>query len=146
MLSLNKKKCPKCGLWKPHEEFYKDSSRNDGLGALCKPCKSASEKLARKDNPERTKQKRHRNHLRELYGISETEYARMFAEQNGQCKMCHRPQSAFTRRLCVDHDHKTLNIRGLLCISCNTILGQAQDRIEVLEQGIIYLEKFKKLG
>lgn len=33
------KKCAKCQLWKSLSEFYKDSSRSDGLEYYCKGCK-----------------------------------------------------------------------------------------------------------
>lgn len=51
------------------------------------------------------------------------EYDEMFKVQGGCCKFCGRPQSALKRRLCVDHDHDTGRIRGLLCRKCNTCLG-----------------------
>ena len=45
------------------------------------------------------------------------EYDRLLARQGGVCLICGRPPQ--TRRLHVDHDHKTGRIRGLLCMPCN---------------------------
>ena len=51
------------------------------------------------------------------------EYDRMLAAQHGGCGICGAPPK--TRRLHVDHDHKTGLIRGLLCFTCNRhLLGK----------------------
>lgn len=44
-------------------------------------------------------------YLLKKYGITEAEYEARFEEQGGCCGICKRPQSTFTRRLAVDHDH-----------------------------------------
>ena len=41
----------------------------------------------------------------------------MLAAQGGGCGICGAPPK--TRRLHVDHDHKTMAVRGLLCNRCN---------------------------
>ncbi len=53
-------------------------------------------------------------------GVSDEEYARLFAKQGGGCAICGNPPK--TRRLDVDHDHKTGRVRGLLCHRCNRAL------------------------
>lgn len=55
------------------------------------------------------------------YGITAEQYNQMFATQDGVCAICGRPPK--TKRLHVDHDHKTGKIRSLLCMMCNTKLG-----------------------
>lgn len=53
-------------------------------------------------------------------GVSDDEYARMLAAQGGGCAICGAKPK--TRRLHVDHDHKTGRVRGLLCHRCNRAL------------------------
>ena len=44
-----------------------------------------------------------------------------------------------TKRLCVDHDHMSGNIRGLLCFKCNIALGMVNDSKYILEKLKQYL-------
>lgn len=44
----------------------------------------------------------------------------MFAEQKGLCKICNK---TWHRKLWVDHDHVTGKVRGLVCSSCNVVVG-----------------------
>ena len=50
-------------------------------------------------------------------GFTEADYERLLLEQDGGCAICGAAPK--TRRLHVDHDHRTGRVRGLLCHSCN---------------------------
>jgi hypothetical protein len=54
-------------------------------------------------------------------GVTDAEYERLLAAQGGGCAICDHPPR--TRRLHVDHDHKTGEVRGLLCHRCNRLLA-----------------------
>lgn len=56
-------------------------------------------------------------YLRRTYGVTESWYNRQLKKQKGVCWFCGR--SPKTRRLHVDHNHKTGRVRGLLCYFCN---------------------------
>lgn len=80
--------------------------------------------------------------LQRLYGLSVEQFRAMEAAQGNRCKMCKRtPEEAGDTRLCVDHCHATGKVRGLLCSPCNKLLGNAQDKIEILQAGIDYLKE-----
>lgn len=67
-------------------------------GSRCKSCASEAS---------------HGQRVEREYGISSLEYDNLFRLQGGRCAICgRRPR---TKRLAVDHDHATGQVRGLLC-------------------------------
>lgn len=76
--------------------------------------------------------------LQRAYGISLEEFDRLVKKQNGRCAIC---SEAFSKTPHVDHDHQTGQIRGLLCLPCNTGLGFFQDSVVLLAHAIVYLEE-----
>jgi len=62
-------------------------------------------------------------------------YTELLIAQAGRCEICGKPEKP-NRRLHIDHDHKTNEIRGLLCYSCNTKLGFVE---KYLRQIVRYL-------
>jgi hypothetical protein len=131
---------PLCGRCKsmPHNPKHK----------WCKPCQSEyyqdrckvpgyREKLAvkssvwRNENRELFRKIVRNNNLKRSFGITIEQYEEMHAAQKGLCKICGLPESTVSRhgkiqRLAVDHCHKTMANRGLLCGKCN----HAIERIE----------------
>lgn len=69
------------------------------------------------------------------YGLSEEEYADLLSEQSHACAICSERMDP----ACVDHDHETGEVRGLLCSPCNTGLGLFRDDPELLRAAIAYL-------
>jgi hypothetical protein len=74
--------------------------------------------------------------FREIYGISLADYDMMFARQGGACAICKRTDL----KLCVDHCHLTGEVRGLLCIQCNSALGLCNDDPSRLLAAAEYLQ------
>jgi Recombination endonuclease VII len=72
-------------------------------------------------------------------GIRLDDYNRMLKEQNESCAVCLIPAAEFNKRLAVDHNHMTGQIRGLLCTRCNIALGYVRDNKSVLKRLIDYL-------
>lgn len=73
-----------------------------------------------------------------VYGLTAEEYDRLYAHQGGRCAICRRATGA-SRRLAVDHDHRTGEVRGLLCKSDNRLLGFARDDVEFFQRAVAYL-------
>lgn len=76
-------------------------------------------------------------------------YAEMFEIQQGLCGICTEP----LLKPSLDHCHKTMIVRGLLCPNCNVALGKFKDDPIILRKAIKYLERnagtgisFKKRG
>ncbi len=90
-----------------------------------------------KENPE----KRKNAILKNVYGITLDQYNQMFEKQKGKCAICKRHQKDLTRTLCVDHNHKTKKVRGLLCLTCNTDVSVVENR---LKEMLKYLNKYRK--
>lgn len=141
--------CTKCGEVKPldADNFYRQARGRQGFSAWCKLCKRANNAKARKAwvqaNPEEHKERIRRRNLKRDYGITPEDYDRLLSEQGGRCAICdgdtHRSKRG--NFFHVDHDHITGEVRGLLCVWCNTALGKFQDSPEILRSAINYLEE-----
>jgi len=76
------------------------------------------------------------------YNITPEQIDIMYLEQGDCCKICntHRDDNNLKGVLCIDHDHKTLEVRGLLCGKCNSGIGMLKENPEILEKAIQYLK------
>jgi hypothetical protein len=74
------------------------------------------------------------------HGISLQQYESLLRKQNGCCALCLR----VPKRFCIDHDHSTNIVRGLLCDGCNGGIGQLGDDIAGLRRALSYLESVSK--
>lgn len=112
-----KRWCSGCQCFFPR--WYADGSR-------CKACASEA---------------RYGAHIRETYGISYDVYLALYQFQGGRCYICRKEPKR--RRLAVDHDHETGEVRGLLCSgqrSCNhDVLGNITG-IDMARRIVLYLE------
>lgn len=64
------------------------------------------------------------------YRITPEEYHSLLEKQGGVCAICkeHEPETGKIKRLAVDHCHRTLRVRGLLCRGCNARLGVLENQ------------------
>lgn len=72
-----------------------------------------------------------------IVDFDETDYQILLRLQKGGCAICQNPPKS--RRLAVDHDHKTGRARGLLCYRCNRGLPWFKDSPTLLENAARYL-------
>jgi hypothetical protein len=73
------------------------------------------------------------------YGINKDTFDQQMIAQKRRCAIC---RTKFTRNAdaCIDHNHETGNVRGLLCHPCNTGLGYFRDEPIRLKSAARYLE------
>lgn len=83
-----------------------------------------------------------RRRIENTYDITLAQYDEMLANQNGVCAICQQPPKGGVP-LAVDHCHVTGKVRGLLCIACNLVIGNAKEYLSVLDSAIKYLAKSK---
>ncbi len=97
--------------------------------------KSKRCKICQRHNTRRIK---HSAHLKATYGIGIEEYDAMFRRQAGKCAICRGGTSK--NFLATDHNHKTGEVRGLLCATCNKVLGKFRDDPERFYRAAHYLK------
>ena len=83
-----------------------------------------------------------RSRWRRAYGLTKDDYLELLFQQKGRCGICRK---TFTKTPCVDHNHKTNEIRGLLCSKCNSALAFLEDDPTIFKWAIEYLEGDGKL-
>lgn len=55
-----------------------------------------------------------------VYGITQPQYDAILERQNFKCGICQRPLINIpSRKIHVDHDHVTGQVRGVICLRCN---------------------------
>lgn len=159
------KSCTLCLEEKPLSEYSKAKNGLFGRTSRCKPCVSQirldkrakrtpdeieRDTLRQRENAKRsyynkppgTRTQKDRV-LRDLYGITLEQYEEMERSQGYVCFICSNPCSS-GRRLSVDHNHTTGEVRALLCMSCNRGIGNLGDSSELLRLAADYLDKFDR--
>lgn len=90
--------------------------------------------------------------LKARHGMTAEQYDMLLAFQQGVCYICRRATGK-TRALSVDHDHAVAREscghphdescidcwRGLLCHTCNRMLGHLRDDPEAFSRAAVYL-------
>lgn len=78
------------------------------------------------------------NNRLKQYGLTRQAYETLLTRQQNACAGC---GTSFAKvRVCIDHDHGTGKVRGLLCDACNTGLGMCKESAATLYQLSAYLE------
>ena len=129
-MNMDKKKlyrCHDCGEIKPESDFYKIQEKKKQIfkRRFCNDCKRI-----------RNREAQTRDRLKK-YKLGTRQYKKMVREHEGRCAICGK-----ARKLEVDHCHRTGKVRGLLCRSCNQLLGLAKDNGALLESAVQYLAKY----
>jgi hypothetical protein len=85
-----------------------------------------------------------------IYGITPEEYIEKRKKQKNRCALCGQKERRIhyktgkPQSLSVDHNHKTNQVRALLCSDCNRALGLFLENVKLLRKAIQYLQKHKE--
>lgn len=143
------KQCTLCGEMKSYSEFYRMAKQKTGLHPRCKPCVNAFNRAYHHANKERMQEWKRRSALRrwakKILNLDHVHYEALLARAAGRCEVCGRPESTTSTNghsfmLAIDHDHVTMQVRGMLCRACNSALGHAYDSPTLLRKLADYLE------
>lgn len=84
----------------------------------------------------------HASRIKAVYDLSPEQYRQLFEYQGGRCYICRRQTQ---KRLAVDHDHRTGEVRGLLCADndwgCNVSLRRLLNSLEMAQLALAYVQK-----
>lgn len=138
------KMCPACGVSKHRSQF--NLLTKGRLSHKCSDCTRAKRPSVRGTGTSSGRNKTHtrteerrryeRNHkLIWQYGITLEEFEKMRRQQRWRCAICKERKL----KLCVDHDHPTGKVRGLLCLRCNRALGLFHDDAARLQNAVAYV-------
>ena len=127
------KVCTICGVEKPRTDEHYYMKQKDGKNYFNPRCKPCDRKYVREHK------------LMKKYGLTSIEVEEMLIKQQHRCHICETKfkDTMKGKRMFnipyVDHDHKTGNVRGILCGNCNTGLGHFKDSPMLLKRAIEYL-------
>lgn len=130
-------RCKKCKKVQRPSRFSRDASRPSGFFPWCMECQGSSTPTFQDpdaplngkacplcDTPIRGKANRiycsrtcgeRVGRLRSNYGLSPEQYKALIAANEGRCPICANRSTSWQ----VDHNHKTGEVLGAVCISCN---------------------------
>lgn len=130
------KKCTMCQNFKKFSDYNKTYAGAFGLFSRCKECHKIFAQKYRLDNLDSERN----NHYIRKYNLTLDEYKELYKIQKGRCALCEKECD----KLDVDHNHKTGEVRELLCDKCNTSIGMFNDDVIKLQKAIDYLLKHDK--
>ena len=81
-----------------------------------------------------------KGHLKSKYKMTIEEFDKRLLNQKGLCAICEKLLSD-TKYICIDHNHETGAVRGILCKPCNSAIGFLKDSPKLLEAAKMYIEK-----
>mgnify|MGYP002641437606 FL=1 len=134
------RKCNSCGV-EAHSEkdmqalkFICSEDSMYGYRNQCYNCKTTDNSTAS------IKYSKLAHQAKKRYDCTAQEYTERMLTSN-VCEICGKTAEETKDSLCYDHDHSTMEFRGVLCRGCNRSLGQLGDNLEGIIKVVKYLEK-----
>ena len=119
--------CSDCKVKKPFSDFFCAPTCIGGYSRQCRQCNRSKYQIRK-------------------YKVTEKRYNQMLLEQDYKCACCgksikERITGQGRKSICVDHDHETEQVRGLICGLCNSGIGALGDNIQGVRNALNYLER-----
>lgn len=131
------KSCSRCKEIKEFSEFGKDKTHSSGYKPHCRVCARKDWEKWMAKNGDKQRLKGRITHYIKTYNLSPEMAEKLVENRVGTCAICGNVSP-----LVVDHCHTTNIVRGLICSSCNAVLGYSKDNTNTLENAIKYLKDF----
>lgn len=136
--------CRGCGRARRRgRHFYAISATDSRPRETCKRCARREGKAWARRNPAKHRaiwtRGNHRHNLKARFGLTVEQFDFLFAQCDGCCAICRKPETR-KRRLSLDHDHETGELRGFICSRCNLLIGNAKDDAALLEAAAHYVK------
>lgn len=121
-------RCSSCKEWKDSSEFYIDRRSKHGVTCVCKACKRIVDKAKK---------------LKSRYNLTEADVFALLEKQDNKCAVCgisiaYGGVAAVKPH--IDHNHKTGDVRGILCMQCNIAAGHVKDCHKTAHKLMKYLK------
>lgn len=123
--------CTRCGE-NPRQSYPSQKS------TYCRECHRKRAQAHRDSNLPKVRLAYRNSKSKTLYGITLEERERRFNKQGRKCAIC-GTKTPGGHGWCADHSHVTGATRGIVCQSCNSMLGFAKDSIEIMLAGACYI-------
>ena len=133
------RKCKDCGTecFSPEllpKWFVANVESKYGYRNLCISCA-----VTRNEKNPKQKEWKTNHQTQRRYGVDVKTYLANMATSDC-CEIC-----GSKKELCYDHDHITMEFRGVLCRGCNRSLGQLGDNLESIMKVVAYLKGTKNV-
>ena len=110
--------------------FVSDKGSKFGKRNLCVSCA-----VIRNNKYPQKKDWKTNHQTKKRYGVDVETYKQRMSSVDS-CQIC-----GSKKELCYDHDHATMEFRGVLCRGCNRSLGQLGDNLAGIMKVVNYLKK-----
>lgn len=87
------------------------------------------QRVYKREHSEKVRAANLKSDLKRKYDLTVDAYKALLVKQDGYCAMCYE-----RKPLVIDHCHKTLKVRGLLCVGCNVAVGHYENHKDQIEK------------
>ena len=140
--------CRKCNIEKDAKQFLIMTRNKYGIDKTCGDCRRRLNRERYVRDIDRRKEQAKWGALKFSYGLTKQEWLNLLQDQEMRCAICKIElvigQRSAKNAACVDHDHETKKVRGLVCRRCNQGIGLLQDSSMIAEAAAVYLRKHGK--